>query len=213
MSPSNHNAILPMFSPIAREPEKKYRTIVADPPWAAVLRPPRRFDGREHDKNSYTTMNNEQIAGLPVGAWATEDAHLYLWCMNSNLIAAHKIAGVWGFEVKTVITWIKGRFDGRRLVQHIGLGHYYRNSTEHVLFGVRGKLSTLNDDAPTAFIAPRREHSEKPAAFYDMVERMSPGPYLDVFARSQRFNWDTFGDESFNFGTEHPASDFIGAQR
>lgn len=136
---------------------------------------------------------------MGVGLWADENAHLYLWCMNNNIVQAHKVAQAWGFDVKTLITWVKGRIEANRLVSHIGLGHYYRNSTEHVLFCVRGSCNTINSDMPTAFISPRKEHSEKPAAFYDMVEHMSAGPYLDIFARKQRFNWDTFGNESFDF--------------
>ena len=199
--PTTHEVVLPMFSPAAQQPTKRYRTIVADPPWAPILRPPIRFDGRESETNSYGTMTNHEIEMLPLPLWAGKDAHLYLWALNSNLVAAHRIAEAWGFTVKTVITWVKGRFEAGRLIQHIGLGNYYRNSTEHVLFGVKGSQSTLNSDMPTAFIAERHAHSEKPAAFYDMVQRMSPGPYLDVFARKQRFGWDTWGDEAFDFRT------------
>ena len=196
---TTHEVVLPLFSPLVNAPAKKYRTLVADPPWAAVLRAPRRFDGHENEYNSYGTMTDAELMSMPVGLWGEDNAHLYLWCLNSNIAQAHKVAAAWGFEVKTLITWVKGRIEGNRLIQHIGLGHYYRNSTEHVIFAVRGSLGTLHDDVSTAFIAPRKEHSEKPAAFYDMVERMSPGPYLDVFARTQRFNWDTFGNESFDF--------------
>lgn len=160
-----------------------------------------RYDGTGNGKNDYPTMSDAELMSMPVGLWAVDGAHLYLWCMNSNLVQAHKIAQAWGFDIKTVITWVKGRIERNQLISHIGLGHYWRNSTEHVLFGVRGKLATRNNDLPTAFIAPRGEHSEKPAAFYDMVERMSPGPYLDVFARKQRFNWDTWGNEAFDFRT------------
>lgn len=202
-APSTHEVVLPLFSPLSRPPMKKYRTLVADPPWATVMRAPRRYDGHENEYNSYGTMTDDELMAMPVGLWANDDAHLYLWAMNSNIYQAHRIAKAWGFDVKTIITWVKGRLDveGRspKLVQHIGLGHYYRNSTEHILFAVRGSQGPRNNDTPTAFIAPRGEHSEKPAAFYDMVEHMSPGPYLDVFARKQRFNWDTFGNESFDF--------------
>ena len=198
---TTHAAVLPLFSPAAQQPTKRYRTIVADPPWAAVLRPPIRYDGNATAENSYGTMTNEEIMAMPVGLWVQDNAHLYLWTLNSNMVAAHKVAAAWGFEVKTIITWVKGRVNGRGLVQHIGLGHYFRNSTEHILFGVRGSMGTMAVDAPTAFIAERHAHSEKPAAFYDMVEHMSPGPYLDVFARKQRFQWDTFGDEAFDFRT------------
>lgn len=213
---TTHEAILPLFSPMAKAPARKYRTLVADPPWAAVQRPPIRYDGVGNGLNDYPTMSDAELMAMPVGLWAESNAHLYLWCLNSNIVAAHKVAQAWGFEVKTLITWVKGRIEANKLIQHIGLGYYYRNSTEHVLFAVRGSLGTLNSDVPSAFIAPRKEHSEKPAAFYDFVARMSPGPFLDVFARKQRFMggssfevMDTFGDQAFNFGTSEPPEAFV----
>lgn len=195
---TTHHVVLPLFSPMAQAPTKRYRTIVADPPWAAVLRAPRRYDGKKNASNAYGTMSDQELLNLPIGLWAFPDSHLYLWALNSSLLVAHQIVKAWGFDVKTVLTWVKGRIEHTRLIQHIGLGYYYRNSTEHVLFAVRGSLNTLNDDVPTAFVAERHAHSEKPAAFYDMVERMSPGPYLDVFARKRRLGWDVFGNESYN---------------
>lgn len=222
---TTHEVVLPLFSQLSSPVVKRYRTVVADPPWAAVTRPPRRFDGNKNDHNSYGTMTDEQLMCMPVGLWAEENSHLYLWCLNSNIFQAHKVAKAWGFEVKTLLTWTKGRLEVRyneqgkpyaHLVQHIGLGHYFRNSTEHVLFAVRGSLPTRRDDLPTSFIAARGEHSEKPASFYDLVTSMSPGPYLDVFARVQRWVagasfevMDTFGNEAFNFGTSLPPEHFV----
>jgi N6-adenosine-specific RNA methylase IME4 len=95
----------------------------------------------------------------------------------------------WGFDYKTKITWCKTQ---------IGAGRYYRNTTEDALFAVKGRLLCLRADMPTHFVAPRTRHSQKPDAFYDIVESMSPGPYLDVFARRQRFGWDVFGDEVYS---------------
>jgi N6-adenosine-specific RNA methylase IME4 len=204
--PSNHNAILPMFSPMSREPDKKYRTIVADPPWDYREH---RGDGPKGAGAQYPCMKADELLALPVGQWAEENSHLYLWVTNAFVVQAHQIAKAWGFEPRTIITWVKGRFVAGRLVQHIGLGSHFRTSTEHIVFCVRGKLEPYNRDIPTAFIAPRTSHSEKPQTFYDLVEHVSPGPYLDVFARKQRFNWDTFGDEAFNFGTTNPAEDYI----
>lgn len=149
----------------------------------------------------YPTMTVSEIANMGVGLWAEEDAHLYLWTTHAYMVAAHQIAKSWGFDVKSILTWIKrsppkGRPDDDRW---LGMGTYYRSVTEFVLFATRGSLQTWHNDQPTFFFAKKGVHSEKPAAFYDMVERMSPGPYLDVFARKQRFNWDTFGNESFDF--------------
>lgn len=208
--PDNHNAILPLFSPMVQAPAKRYRTIVADPPW----------DYRQHlgggPKGAgaqYKCMTSEEILMLPVGRWAEESATLYLWTPNSFVPRAYHIAEAWGFLPRTLITWVKGRLEGGRLIQHIGLGASFRTSTEHVLYGERGKPIILNRDMPTAFIAPRREHSAKPDTFYDIVEHVSMGPYLDVFARKQRMGWDTFGDEAFNFGTELPPERFIPSEK
>lgn len=201
VSQSNHFVRLPMFSGIAgtSAEHKRYTTIVADPPWGY-----RDKLGGPHERGAeghYQTMTMEELYGLPVGAWALSNSHLYLWTTNAFMAEGHELAKAWGFTPRTILTWVKGRLEGGRLLQHIGMGHFYRNSTEHVIFCARGSLGTFHADMPTAFVAPRREHSAKPAAFYDMVERMSPGPYLDVFARSQRFNWDTFGNEAFDFRT------------
>jgi N6-adenosine-specific RNA methylase IME4 len=108
---------------------------------------------------------------------------------NAFICEAHELALAWGFEPKTVLTWVK---------PGIGMGFYFRNNTEHVLFAVRGGLKGLRRDLPTGFNWPRGRHSEKPAAFYDMVETMSPGPRLDVFARAKRFGWDVYGNEVYS---------------
>ena len=192
---SNHNVILPLFE-AAETPAQRYKTVVADPPWRYELRV---NDETHRARSPYGTMTQEELLCMPVGLWADDPSHLYLWTTNAHMAEAHQIAKAWGFDVKTIITWVKGRLEHGRLVQHMGTGNYYRGSTEHILFAIRGSLGLREHDMTTAFIAPRTEHSEKPAAFYDMVERMSPGPYLDVFARKQRFNWDTFGNESYDF--------------
>jgi N6-adenosine-specific RNA methylase IME4 len=194
-----------MFSPMAQAPTKKYRTIVADPPWRYDVKPP-------EGGTPYPTMTPEELAGLPVGMWANEDSHLYLWTTNSFLVEAHRIMAAWGFEYKTLLTWIK-RKRPPNVDNWIGMGFYYRGVTEHVLFGVRGSLHLKRNNAPNVFYAPHGQHSEKPAAFYDLVESASHGPYLDVFARANRFNWDTFGDEAFNFGTTQPPEAFAPAPR
>lgn len=164
----------------------KYRTIVVDPPWAYYLR---RRDKTHRGRCTYDDMTVDQIGAVPVGDWAEANAHLYLWTTNNHIEHAHGIVRGWGFEPKTVLTWVKNVF---------GVGGYYRNSTEHIVFAVRGTLPTQRKDVATHFKAPRGRHSEKPAAFYDMVESMSPGPYLDVFARKQRMGWDVAGNEVYS---------------
>lgn len=173
----------------------KYRTLVVDPPWAyrqkwaqfstSMWKAHRVIRGSDGQYGSMTTC---ELKALPVGEWAEDDAHLYLWTTNGFMREAYEIADAWGFEVKTILTWVK---------PGIGMGYYYRNNTEHVLFAVRGSLKTFRRDVPTAFDAPTTRHSAKPQAFYDMVETMSPGPYLDVFNRNQRLGWDAWGYEAY----------------
>lgn len=167
----------------------KYRTIVVDPPWQY-----RQTLAKNGAVSHYGVMTHADLLGLGVGDWADDSAHLYLWTTNAFMVQAHELAAAWGFDQKTILTWIKSP---------ISLGFYFRNNTEHVLFCVKGSLRCARVDVPTAFEepdgvafnAPRGRHSEKPAAFYDMVMSISPGPYLDVFARKNRFNWDAFGNE------------------
>jgi N6-adenosine-specific RNA methylase IME4 len=167
-----------------------YQTIVADPPW----RYPR--DGVGGRPTPYATMTNAQIAALPVGEHADVNAHLYLWVTNARLfrdasdgLGPREIMDVWGFRYLTMLTWHK--------TGGPGMGWYFRGDTEHVLFGIRGKLGI----APAIresnhFAAPRGEHSVKPDRFYEIVERVSPDPRLELFARRRRFGWDVWGDEA-----------------
>jgi len=200
-----HHAILPMFSDMAKPPEKRYRTIVADPPWKLQLGPTL-TEKRVKPALEYPQMEQHQLLNLPVGLWGEDKAHLYLWATNSTLGDALELAKVWGFKYSCLITWLKRRVPGEGSDgepsawddRWQGLGRYYRITTEHVVFAVRGGLDVMHKDQVNFFYAARGRHSEKPAAFYDMVERMSPGPYLDVFARKRRLGWDVFGNESFN---------------
>lgn len=156
-------------------------TLVLDPPWDW---------GDEGDVSqfgrgdpTYATMPIAEIAALPVGKWATPDAHLYLWITNRSLPKGFDLLKGWGFRYVTMLTWCKPSF---------GMGNYYRGQTEHVLFGVRGQLALLRNDAGTVFHTPgltRRQHSEKPEAFYKLVESCSPGPWREQFARTTRKGW------------------------
>lgn len=173
----------------------KYRTLVVDPPWQY-----RQTLAKNGAESHYTTAGIADIAAIPVGEWAEDNAHLYLWTTNAFMVQAHELATAWGFDQKTILTWVKSP---------ISLGFYFRNNTEHVLFCVKGSLRCLRTDIGTAwehvmeecdgaaFNAPRGRHSAKPQAFYDMVESMSPGPYLDVFNRNQRLGWDAWGFEAY----------------
>lgn len=168
-------------------PDKKYKTIYADPPW------PEYGGGkikRGADKH-YGLMTVKQIMALPVPEICEENAHLYLWTTNNYLPAALEVMKAWGFTYKTIITWGKDKF---------GLGQYFRGQTEHCLLGVRGNLPYKVVDGKrqqgrTLLLAPRREHSQKPDEMRQMIEKVSYEPYIELFAREHVNGWDCWGDE------------------
>jgi N6-adenosine-specific RNA methylase IME4 len=167
----------------------KYRTIVADPPWAYE-----RASGLGSSRaaaDNYSTMDPGEIMALPVAGMADVDAHLYLWVTNLKIHEARAFAIVeaWGFRYVTMLTWHK--------LGAPGMGFYFRGDTEHVLFGVRGSCPI--DPAVRVsnhFAAPRTGHSAKPDRFYEIVERVSPEPRLEMFARRRRVGWDVWGNEA-----------------
>ncbi|MDR7574208.1 MAG: MT-A70 family methyltransferase [Armatimonadota bacterium] len=175
-------------------PRGRFATIAADVPWPYTDRLP--GGGRGAAKH-YPLMRMPDILALPVAAIAAADAHLYLWTTNAFVEKAYEVARAWGFEPKTIITWVKAVEDDRGAVRvQIGMGHYFRGSTEHVLFAVRGRLAVRRRDIPTVYFAPRGRHSEKPDGFYaDVIERASPGPRLEMFARKPRPGWTVWGNE------------------
>lgn len=134
-------------------------------------------------------MPVEAIAAIPVAAWAERRAHLYLWTINAYVEDAYEVARFWGFRPSTLLVWSKPP-------NGIGLGGTYSLTTEFVLFARRGVCPANERIDRTCFDWPRRRHSAKPDAFLDLVERVSPGPYLEMFARRARFDWDYWGDES-----------------
>ena len=178
----------------------KYRTIVADPPWD-VRRGPLLKMGHGFRKNgpahsrplSYPTMTLAEIAALPVQSLAEDDAHLYLWTINRYVADAYDIARAWGFTPSTLITWAKEPMGS-------GLGGAWGITTEHALFCRRGTLAAKAKVPSTWFKWKRPyelgRHSAKPDAFLDLVEQVSPGPYVELFARRGRFGWDYWGNES-----------------
>ena len=173
-----------------------FRTVLADPPW--------RFQNRtgkmapEHRRLSrYGTMPLSEIMELPVAQVVQERAHLYLWVPNALILEGLEVMRRWGFTYKTNIVWYKTRKDGGP--DGRGVGFYFRNVTEMLLFGVRGKGNrTLGPGrTQTNIIATRkREHSRKPDEQYQLIERCSPGPYLEMFARHHRPGWVQWGNES-----------------
>lgn len=180
-------------------PDKKYKTIYADPPWLEVGGGKIKRGADAH----YSLMKTKEIMALPVANLADENCHLYLWTTNNFLPDALKVMEAWGFTYKTKITWIKANIneDGSFTFQNAGLGQYFRGRDEVCLFGVKGNLPyKLNENGKrmqgfTAFVAPREEHSKKPQKMRDMIEVVSYEPYIELFARQEIEGWDCWGNE------------------
>jgi N6-adenosine-specific RNA methylase IME4 len=173
-----------------------YKTILADPPW--------RFQNKtgkvapEHRRLSrYATLTLDEICALPVASLAAPVAHLYLWCPNALLPDGLRVLAEWGFTYKANIVWHKIRKDGGS--DGRGVGFYFRNVTELILFGTRGKNArTLAPGRRQVnYLATRkREHSRKPDEQYQLIESCSPGPYLELFGRGVRPDWVTWGNQA-----------------
>ena len=131
-------------------------------------------------------MKFKDICALPVERLAADNSHLWLWICNSNFFEAIHVMEAWGYAYKSCLTWIKPRF---------GLGAYLRNQTEHLLLGVRGKAPIQFRSQGSWFYAPVQDHSHKPEEQYAIIERCSPGPYLELFARRKRPGWHSWGNE------------------
>lgn len=172
-----------------------FHTVLADPPW--------RFRNRtgkvapEHRRlDRYSTLDLDSICDLPVQEVIAKDAHLYLWVPNALLPDGMRVMQSWGFRYVSNVVWAKRRKDGGP--DGRGVGFYFRNVTELILFGVRGSMRTL---APARrqvnmIETRKREHSRKPDEQYDLIESCSPGPFLEMFARQARPGWTAWGDES-----------------
>lgn len=175
---------------------KRFGTILADPPWRFVNRTGK--VAPEHRRLArYETMSVAEICALPVGEHLCSTAHLYLWVPNALLPDGLAVMKAWGFEYKSNIVWHKLRKDGGS--DGRGVGFYFRNVTELLLFGVRGKNArTLAPGrSQVNYIGTRkREHSRKPDEQYDLIERCSSGPFLEMFARGVRSGWTTWGNQA-----------------
>ena len=172
-----------------------FRTVLADPPW--------RFTNRtgkvapEHRRlDRYSTMSLDAICELPVADAAADNAHLYLWVPNALLPEGLRVMEAWGFRYVSNVVWAKRRKDGGP--DGRGVGFYFRNVTELILFGVRGSMRTLSPARSQVNMIEtrKREHSRKPDEQYEFIERCSPGPYLEMFARHPQEGWTVWGDES-----------------
>jgi N6-adenosine-specific RNA methylase IME4 len=171
-----------------------YGTILADPPWQFMNRTGK--VAPEHKRLSrYPTMTLQEIKEIPVATVAKEKSHLYLWVPNALLMEGLEVMKAWGFQYKTNLVWHKVRKDGGP--DGRGVGFYFRNTTEIVLLGVRGRLRTLSAGRSQVNIirSQKREHSRKPDELYDIIESCSPGPFLEMFARGQRQGWGQWGNQ------------------
>jgi N6-adenosine-specific RNA methylase IME4 len=174
----------------------RFKTIMADPPW--------RFQNStgkvapEHKRlNRYSTMTLADIKSLPVARVADDASHLYLWVPNALLPDGLAVVQAWGFTYKSNVVWHKVRKDGGS--DGRGVGFYFRNVTELILFGVRGKNArTLAPGRSQVNMIQtrKREHSRKPDEQYDLIETCSPGPYLELFGRGTRRGWTTWGKQA-----------------
>ncbi|MDD3519282.1 MAG: MT-A70 family methyltransferase [Chromatiales bacterium] len=172
----------------------QYSTILADPPWQFQNRTGKMAP--EHRRLlRYPTMELKEIMELPVSRLAAAKSHLYLWVPNALLQEGLKVMEAWGFTYKSNLVWYKVRKDGGP--DGRGVGFYFRNVTELILFGVRGSMRTLPPGRTQVnlFTSRKREHSRKPDEIYDLVESCSPGPYLELFARFRREGWSQWGNE------------------
>ena len=175
---------------------RRFGTVLADPPWRFVNRTGK--VAPEHRRLSrYGTMPVEEIAALPVAAHLEEPAHCYLWVPNALLPEGLQVMAAWGFEYKSNIVWHKVRKDGGS--DGRGVGFYFRNVTELLLFGTRGRNArTLQPGRRQVnlFGTRKREHSRKPDEQYDIIEGCSWGPYLELFGRGLRKNWTVWGNQA-----------------
>lgn len=180
----NYEKVEKLESPL--DAQGLFQTIVVDPPWDW---------GDEGDVNQfgrakpeYHTMPISEIEGMPINKIADDNCHLYLWVTNRSLPKAFRLIEAWGFRYITCLTWVK---------PSIGMGNYFRGSTEQVLFAVKGSQMLKRRDVGTHFEAKRGNgHSAKPDEFYSLVESCSYGPYIDVFGRKERDGWAVWGENS-----------------
>ena len=175
-------------------PNKKYNIIYADPPWQYT-------ESWGNGQVNYKTLTTENITNLPVKDITETQAHLYLWVTNPFIAEGLKICKSWGFDYKTLITWIKTYKNGQ---PEMGMGYYFRGCTEHIVFGVKGKMKCKNKITRNMFYAINsRNHSQKPNKTRDMIVNSSGDlPRIELFAREQINDWDVWGNETNKFNRE-----------
>lgn len=175
--------------------ERRFSTILADPPWQFTNRTGK-VAPEHHRLNRYSTLPLDEIREIPVHLAANKDAHLYLWVPNALLPEGLMVMKAWGFKYKTNIIWHKIRKDGGP--DGRGVGFYFRNTTEILLFGIRGSMRTLAPGRSQVNIIKtmKQEHSRKPEEQYKLIQDCSPGPYLELFARGRHPGWVLWGNQA-----------------
>ena len=178
-------------------PNKKYNIIYADPPWKY-----KESWGNGSNEHTYPTMTNKDIKNMPVADIAEDKAHLYLWVTNPFIKEGLEVCESWGFEYKTLLTWIKTYKDG---TPEMGMGYYFRGCTEHIIFGVKGKMKCINKTTKNMFMEVNpRLHSRKPNSTRDLIVNSSGDlPRIELFARpnydllsdQESDDWDLWGNE------------------
>ena len=168
-------------------PEKKYNIIYADPPWQYK-------ENWGNGQVGYNEMTTQNIKDLPVKDISAKQSHLYLWVTNPFIKEGLEICNAWGFNYKTLITWVKTYRNGE---PEMGMGYYFRGCTEHIIFGVKGKMKCKNKTTKNMFQAINsKRHSEKPHEVRDMIVNSSGDlPRLEMFARHKVKGWDAWGNE------------------
>ena len=161
----------------------KFATVLADPPWRYS-----NTSSRGAAENHYPTMTVEEICQEPIRELVSENAHLHLWTTNAFLEAAFKVIRAWGFEYKSCLVWAKPK---------IGMGNYWRVSHEFLLLGVRGRLRFRSQRHSELGRSPANQHSRKPFRFRELIEQVSPGPYLELYGREEQPNtgWTVYGNQ------------------
>ncbi len=175
---------------------RRFGTILADPPWQFTNRTGKMAP--EHKRLArYSTMTTDEICALPIGDYGADTSHLYLWVPNALLPEGLRVMKAWGFNYKSNIVWYKTRKDGGP--DGRGVGFYFRNVTELLLFGVKGKNARTREAGRrqvNIIPARKREHSRKPDEAYSIIEACSTGPYLELFARGTHKGWTAWGNQA-----------------
>jgi len=174
-------------------PNKKYSIIYADPPWQY------KRNGNHSAESKYDVMSLEDIKNLPVNNISENNSHLYMWVTNPFISEGLEVCKSWGFEYKTLLTWVKTYKDGSPVM---GMGYYFRGATEHIIFGVKGKKLCNNKNTKNLFYGSQRQHSRKPDFVKDLIVKSSGDlPRIELFAREQSTGWDCWGNDTKKFST------------